>query len=143
MGKTHTAFVNAVCQGLRPRVSGCSAEMKALIAACWHANPSSRPCLSFSISFSPCFSLFLSCLFFFTFISFFACTHQHLMPLLAHSVLFIDSPCSLCHLSHTLTFPFCISQRSSHPSPSVPCLQCATHSVSLKRGVWGRSPVVA
>ena len=47
----HTAFVDAVCQGLRPRVSGCSAKMKTLIAACWDANPSSRPCLSFSFPF--------------------------------------------------------------------------------------------
>ena len=62
----HTAFVDAVCQGLRPRVSGCSAKMKTLMAACWDANPSSRPCLSFSFSFFhlltfsflPLFSLF-------------------------------------------------------------------------------------
>ena len=47
-----TAFVNAVCQGLRPRVSDCSEEMKSLIAACWDANPSSRPCLS-SFTFCP------------------------------------------------------------------------------------------
>ena len=58
--KTHTAFVNAVCQGLRPRVSGCSAEMKALIAACWDANPSSHPCLS-SPSFSHLIHVFFSC----------------------------------------------------------------------------------
>ena len=51
----HTAFVNAVCQGLRPRVSGCSAKMKSLMAACWDANPSSRPCLSFSF---PLFFIF-------------------------------------------------------------------------------------
>ena len=51
---THTAFVNAVCQGLRPRVSGCSAEMKALVSACWDAKASCRPCLS---SF-PLFSIF-------------------------------------------------------------------------------------
>ena len=43
----HTAFMNAVCQGLRPRISSCSAKMKTLIVACWDANPSSRPCLSF------------------------------------------------------------------------------------------------
>ena len=60
---THTAFVNAVCQGLRPRVSGCSAEMKTLVSACWDANASCRPCLS---SFSPLFHLLtlLSCPFF-------------------------------------------------------------------------------
>ena len=44
----NTAFVNAVCQGLRPSISGCSSEMKALISKCWDGNPSSRPCLSFS-----------------------------------------------------------------------------------------------
>ena len=75
----HTAFVNAVCQGLRPRVSGCSAKMKALMAACWDANPSSRPCLSFS---SPLFHLLT-----FSFLSPFSLffptqTQQHLMPLL-------------------------------------------------------------
>ena len=61
---THTAFVNAVCQGLRPRVSGCSADMKTLMTACWDANPSSRPCLSsfplffFMFSFFPFLSSF-------------------------------------------------------------------------------------
>ena len=59
----HTAFVNAVCQGLRPRVSGCSAEMKALVSACWDAKASCRPCLS---SF-PLFSIFSLFFLFFLF----------------------------------------------------------------------------
>ena len=67
---TLTAFVNAVCQGLRPRVSGCSAEMKALMAACWHANPSSRPCLS-----SPSFFTSHPCLFLLF------CAQQHFVKL--------------------------------------------------------------
>ena len=79
----HTAFVDAVCQGLRPRVSGCSTKMKALMTACWDANPSSRPCLSFSFPFfifSPFLSSPLFSLFFPTRIQ------QHLMPLLTLSV---------------------------------------------------------
>ena len=78
----HTAFVDAVCQGLRPRVSGCSAKMKTLMAACWDANPSSRPCLSF---FSPFPS---SHLFFLAIFSLFFPTHtqQHLMPLFMPSM---------------------------------------------------------
>ena len=60
----HTAFVDAVCQGLRPRVSGCSAKMKTLMAACWDANPSSRPCLSFSFPLFPSFRLFFLAPFF-------------------------------------------------------------------------------
>ena len=57
----HTAFVDAVCQGLRPRVSGCSTKMKTLMAACWDANPSSRPCLSFSFLFSIFSPFLISC----------------------------------------------------------------------------------
>ena len=55
----HIAFVDAVCQGLRPRVSGCSVKMKTLMAACWDANPSSRPCLSFSFPISSSHLFFL------------------------------------------------------------------------------------
>ena len=54
------AFVDAVCQGLRPRVSGCSTKMKTLMAACWDANPSSRPCLSFPFPFSSSHLFFLA-----------------------------------------------------------------------------------
>ena len=74
-----TAFVDAVCQGLRPCVSGCSAKMKTLMAACWDANPSSRPCLSFSFPLFPSSHLFFLAPFFTLFP-----THaqQHLMPLL-------------------------------------------------------------
>ena len=116
----HTAFVNAVCQGLRPRVSGCSAEMKTLIAACWHVNPSSHPCLSsFPSFFHASHFSFLS---FFTLVSFFASTHQHLMPLLTHSVLSIDAPCSLCIIYHhkpTLAFSL------FHNEVCVPSAKCA------------------
>ena len=65
----NTAFVNAVCQGLRPRVSGCSTKMKALMAACWDANPSSRPCLSFSFPFFPSSHLFFLAPFFHSFLN--------------------------------------------------------------------------
>ena len=102
---THTAFVNAVCQGLRPRVSGCSAEMKALVSACWDAKASCRPCLSSFPLFS-IFSLFFLAPFFHSSLPpFFMHTHQHLMPLLTHSVLSIDSPlhpmCVIHHHKHT------------------------------------------
>ena len=56
--KQNTAFVDAVCQGLRPRVSGCSAKMKTLMAACWDANPSSRPCLFSFLHFTHWFNTF-------------------------------------------------------------------------------------
>ena len=60
----NTAFLIAVCQGLRPNISGCSDEMKALLSVCWDANPHSRPCLYFSSShFYPC-----KCLLFIVFI---------------------------------------------------------------------------
>ena len=97
---THTAFVNAVCQGLRPRVSGCSADMKTLMTACWDANPSSRPCLS---SFLPLLFhvLTFSFLVLFSLLSpFLPSTHQHLMPLLPLSVLSIDSPCTPSVMHH-------------------------------------------
>lgn len=47
----HTAFYFEVCNGLHPKLTGCSTEMKNLIVSCWDANPSSRPCLSFLFSF--------------------------------------------------------------------------------------------
>ena len=40
-----TAFVSAVCQGMRPIIMNCSEELKKLITLCWDSNPSSRPCL--------------------------------------------------------------------------------------------------
>ena len=101
---THTAFVNAVCQGLRPRVSGCSAEMKALVSACWDAKASCRPCLSSFPLFS-IFSLFFLVPFFTLHSPFCMHTHQHLMSLLTHSVHSIDSPlhpmCVIHHHKHT------------------------------------------
>ena len=50
--------MNAVCQrGLRPDVTGCPEKMKVIIAKCWDATPSARPCLFFVIVFThqPCF----------------------------------------------------------------------------------------
>ena len=130
----HTAFVSAVCQGLRPRVSGCSAEMKALIAACWHANPSSRPCLSsFSLFFHASHLFFLvffhSCLLF-------ACTYQHLMLLLTHSVLSIDSPCSLFTIiTNSHLHSLFLTMKIACHQPSVPCLQCHPHRPHEERCV--------
>ena len=42
----NTAFVSAVCQGMRPTIMNCSEELEHLITLCWDSNPSSRPCLS-------------------------------------------------------------------------------------------------
>ena len=131
---THTAFVNAVCQGLRPRVSGCSAEMKALVSACWDAKASCRPCLSSFPLFS-IFSLFFLVPFFTLHSPFCMHTHQHLMPLLTHSVHSIDSPlhpmCVIHHHKHTATKPFLNHNGLMCASASVPCLQCAVRAVSF------------
>ena len=80
--------MNAVCQGLRPHVSGCSTKMKTLMAACWDANPSSHPCLSFSFPTFSIFSLFHS----FPLLTLFPThTQQHLMSLFTPSILSSDS----------------------------------------------------
>ena len=132
--------MNAVCQGLRPRVSGCSAEMKALVSACWDAKASCRPCLSSFPLFS-IFSLFFLVHFFTLHSPFCMHTHQHLMPLLTHSVLSIDSSLHpMCHSSsqtHTAAKPFLNHNGLMCASASVPCLQCAIHIVSFLTEVCG------
>ena len=39
-----TAFVSAVCKGLRPSLDGCPEKMKTLIIKCWSSEASERPC---------------------------------------------------------------------------------------------------
>lgn len=69
---TSTAFVNAVCKGLRPSLDGCPANMKTLIMQCWDSEASGRPCKLI------CFQSFCSIL-----LCSFVCVSfkQHLKPL--------------------------------------------------------------
>ena len=39
--------MSAVCNGLRPSLTGCSSEVKSIITNCWDGDVSSRPCLYF------------------------------------------------------------------------------------------------
>ena len=79
----------------------------------------------------------------FTFHSSFFHTHQHLMSLLTHSVHSIDSPlhpmCVIHRHKHTATKPFLNHNGLMCASASVPCLQCAIHTVSFLTEVCVRS----
>ena len=95
---------------------------------------------SLFVFFSPLFHLLtlLSCPLFNSSLSpFFACTHQHLMPLLTHSAQSIDSPlhpmCVIHQHKHThkATKLFLNHNGLMCASASVPCLQCAIHTVSF------------
>ena len=61
-----TAFVSAVCKGLRPSLHGCPEKMKTLIIQCWNSEASERPCkfiflfVSWFLLFVFTVSLFLS-----------------------------------------------------------------------------------
>ena len=65
-----TAFLLAVCKGLRPNVSGCSPEMKTLMSACWDADPHLRPCLCCFFFFLKITQWFLSVFTFFVLTAF-------------------------------------------------------------------------